>query len=313
MDQLLISFSSKAKGNVLNVKICTVNDIFWYCHVCLMLLPFIIITDSFSAELKVRDALKLSTVVDETSGLASHGNFIYTINDSGNSNSLHKLSREGEILDSILISNAENIDWESLAQDEKYLYIADTGNNLNRRNRFTIYRVPWSELDNLEVEAELIKFSYGDYIPGRVTRHNFDAEAISIRDDEIWLFSKNRGDRNSRLYRFPKEPGTYQPMPSQSFSVNSLVTGADIDPSTGDLLLTSTRRDGFRWKSFIWLAPTSDDGVIWDKRRSAVVSPADQWEAVLWDAQRGEIILSHENNVQGYAGVGKISISNFME
>ena len=69
---------------------------------------------------------------------------LYTINGSGNSNSIHKLSRDGEVLNSIGIRNSENTDWESLAQDEEFLYIADTGNNFNLRNAFIIYRVAWS-------------------------------------------------------------------------------------------------------------------------------------------------------------------------
>ena len=48
----------------------------------------------------------------------------------------------------------------------------------------------WSELNELEAEAELITFSYGDYRPGSMRSHNFDAEAIAIRGEEIWLFSK---------------------------------------------------------------------------------------------------------------------------
>ena len=91
------------------------------------------------------------------------------------------------------------------------------------------------------------------------------------------------------------------------------MTGADINPTTGELVLTSTRRDGFVWESFIWLAPTSDDGVDWDQSRSALISPADQWEAVLWDSQTGEIILSHENNVQGFPGLVRFPLNKFFE
>ena len=140
--------------------------------------------------------------------------------------------------------------------------------------------------------------------------HNFDAEAITIRDDEIWLFSKNRGDGNSKLYRFPKTSGNYQPMPVQSLPVNSLVTGADINPITGDLLLSSTRRQGSKWESFLWMAPTSIHGVEWDENQNAAIFPSDQWEAIIWNEESDGMILTHENNVQGYAGMGKLFISD---
>ena len=51
--------------------------------------------------------------------------------------------------------------------------------------------------------------------------HNFDAEAIAIRGEEICC-SQNRGDE-TKLYRFPKIPGVYKTNPSQSLSVDSLV------------------------------------------------------------------------------------------
>ena len=284
--------------------------VLFYRNVCVLLISTFFMTSSIGAELQIKNISRLSSKIDETSGLASHGNFIYTINDSGNSNLLHKLSRDGNILGSILISNADNTDWESLAQDDDFLYIADTGNNFNLRRTFTIYKISWTQLENFEAEAELITFSYGDYIPGNMRTHNFDAEAITIRGDEIWLFSKNRGDGNSKLYRFPKTSGSYQPMPVQSLPVNSLVTGADINPITGDLLLTSTRRQGSRWESFLWMAPTSIDGVEWDKNQNAAIFPSDQWEAVIWNEESGGMILTHENNVQGYAGMGELSISD---
>ena len=284
--------------------------VLFYQNVCVLLISIFFMTSSIGAELQIKNISRLSSKIDETSGLASHGNFIYTINDSGNSNLLHKLSRDGNILGSILISNADNTDWESLAQDDDFLYIADTGNNFNLRRTFTIYKISWTQLENFEAEAELITFSYGDYIPGNMRTHNFDAEAITIRGDEIWLFSKNRGDGNSKLYRFPKTSGSYQPMPVQSLPVNSLVTGADINPITGDLLLTSTRRQGSRWESFLWMAPTSIDGVEWDKNQKAAIFPSDQWEAVIWNEESGGMILTHENNVQGYAGMGELSIND---
>ena len=297
----------------MNLKKSINNSHSFYRRISLILFLLSVIHKSFSADFDIKETTVLSPLIDETSGLASHGNFFYTINDSGNSNSIHKLSRDGEILNSIGIRNSENTDWESLAQDEEFLYIADTGNNFNLRNTFIIYRVAWSELNELEAEAELITFSYGDYRPGSMRSHNFDAEAIAIRGEEIWLFSKNRGDGNTKLYRFPKIPGVYKTNPSQSLSVDSLVTGADIDPNTGNLLLTSTRLSSSVRENIIWLVPTNDEGVDWSERQSITISPEDQWEAILWDSLSNEVILTHENNVQGYAGLGRFSVGELVQ
>ena len=105
----------------MNLKKPINNSHSFYRHVSQTLFLLFVINKSFSADFSIEEIAELSPLIDETSGLASHGNFLYTINDSGNSNSIHKLSRDGEILDSIGIRNAENTDWESLAQDEEFL------------------------------------------------------------------------------------------------------------------------------------------------------------------------------------------------
>ena len=86
-----------------------------------------------SVEVDVQGVVKWGSEINETSGLASDGAHIWTINDSGNLNRLYRFSPDGNALGSILISNATNVDWESLGHDENFLYIADTGNNLNMR------------------------------------------------------------------------------------------------------------------------------------------------------------------------------------
>ena len=236
--------------------------------------------NGLSAEIDVQGVVRWGDEVNETSGLASDGSHIWTINDSGNPNRLYRFSPDGNSLGSVLISNATNVDWESLGHDENFLYIADTGNNLNLRREFTIYRVALGSLERTSVEAELITISYKDYISGNLRSHNFDAEAIAIRGDEIWLFTKNRGDGNTNLYRFPKVPGTYEIEKTQTLPVDSLVTAADIDPLSGQLVLLSTRRRSLGRETTLWHAPTTQDGVVWAESQSWQILPQDQWEAV---------------------------------
>ena len=230
-----------------------------------------------AAEIDVQGGVKWGGDVDETSGLASDGSYIWTINDSGNPNRLYRFSLDGNALGSVLISNATNVDWESLGHDENFLYVADTGNNLNMRKEFTIYRVALDSLERASVEAELITISYKDYVSGNLRSHNFDAEAIAIRGDEIWLFTKNRGDGNTNLYRFPKVPGIYEIEKSQTLPVDSLVTAADIDPLSGQLVLLSTRRRSLGRETILWHAPTTKDEVVWADSQSWQILPQDQW------------------------------------
>jgi len=255
-------------------------------------------------ELNVAFVTEFPDLLEESSALAIADEVVWTLNDSGNTAVLFALSLQGQILAEIPIGNARNVDWESLAQDDSHFFVADTGNNLNSRDRLVIYRIPKPRLDSENIAAELITIRYAGYESGNLSSHNFDAEALAVRGDELWLFSKNRGNGNSDLYRLPKLPGNYVVEISQSLPVRSLVTAADIHPETSELVLISSRREDFGSQSLIWFAPTTDDGVDWERHRFAHLAPSDQWEAVVW-LDEAEVLLSHESNTRGFAGLGR--------
>jgi len=284
------------------------RSVFLFPYLAIFLFPTILCSSFLHAfDLEVAELMEFDNSLSESSGLASHGRFLWSINDSGNSNEVLKLSQTGGQINSIEITNATNIDWESLAQDEEYLYIGDIGNNFNRRNNFTIYKVAWDLLAKDSAEAEIITFSYADYEKGNLGSHNFDAEGIAVREEEIWLFTKNRGDGNSNLYRFPKLPGHYEPKKTQALAVESLVTAADIDPVTGKLILLSTKRLSTGWVNIFWSALTTDNGVFWNSRQSIKISPSDQWEGVLWERSKRGILMTHEKNTRRSAGLARLT------
>ena len=255
-------------------------------------------------ESNVEFVTEFPDLLEESSALALADEVVWTLNDSGNSAVLFALSLQGQVLAEVSISNARNIDWESLAQDDSHFFVADTGNNLNSRDRLVIYRIPKPRLDSENITAELISIRYAGYESGNMSSHNFDAEALAVRGDELWLFSKNRGNGNSDLYRLPKLPGNYVVEISQSLPMRSLVTAADIHPETSELVLISIRREDFGAQSLIWFAPTTGDGVDWERHRVAHLAPSDQWEAVVW-LDEAEVLLSHESNARGFAGLGR--------
>ncbi len=266
---------------------------------------FFIVLGSLSsttvAQTSTRELQQFPDVLEESSGLAIHNGNLWTINDSGAGPVLHKLDNSGGLLESITLEAASNRDWESLAHDSEYLFVADIGNNTNSRDEFIIYRISWSSLESGSPEVEEIHFRYGDYKSGSRLAHNFDAEGLTVRGDELWLFSKNRGDRNTNLYRFPKLPGSYALMPSQQLPVDSLITAADIHAENNTLLLIGNQ-NRVRW---LWTIPTNDEGVVWEERELLAITPNDQWEAVLWDGDR--VLLSHESNARGYAGLAELT------
>ena len=63
----------------------------------------------------------LSTVINETSGLVYWKKKIWTHNDSGGEPAVYQLNREtGSIERTIIINNAINVDWEDIAQDNRF-------------------------------------------------------------------------------------------------------------------------------------------------------------------------------------------------
>ena len=272
------------------------------CFSLFLLAGFLGCEPEYAPDVFLQPVSALSPELNESSGLALRGDVLWSLNDSGNDPVLYGLSLSGDLIAAVRVLNAYNIDWESLAQDREYLYIADTGNNFNTRDEFIIYRVPIPKLSQKSTTAELIRFRYADHKPGNAYSHNYDAEALAVRKGELWLFTKNRGDGNTNLYRFPKVPGTYNVERSQTLPVNSLVTAADINAESGELAMLSYEGAGFGSGIRIWWAPTSDTGIDWERTYSISIGPADQWEAVAW-VDPEMLLLSHENSRQGFPGL----------
>src|SRR5690554_3373496 len=88
--------------------------------------------------------------ISEASGLAysvKNPGMIWTHNDSGHANVLFLLNAQtGEIMARYTIRGASNIDWEDMeiALDRNtktpYIYVADIGDNSEKRNNYAIYK-----------------------------------------------------------------------------------------------------------------------------------------------------------------------------
>ncbi|MFW1678509.1 hypothetical protein ACFVYJ_12120 [Pontibacter sp. JAM-7] len=237
--------------------------------------------------------------VQETSGLASRNGLHWTVNDSGNSPQMFALNAAGEVVKHVQVAGAKNIDWESLAHDSNSVYIADCGNNLGQRNAFQIYKVAWNALDHAGVAATVaateMNIQLADYQPPQSRQHNFDCEAITVVDEELWLFTKNRGDGQTRLYRLDKHRLQQTVTVAAEYPVGGLITGADYDPVTGQLALLGYSRQRLLGYSFLWLVPVT--GLPdWQQAQRLVLQVYAQWEAVQW-LEDGRLLLSCEKSL----------------
>lgn len=251
--------------------------------------------------------------VDETSGLAWHQGIYWTINDSGGKASVYGFDQQGTRYSKrVAIKKAKNKDWEALAQDDRYLYIADCGNNSAKRKKLALYKVPWQSLSSAGhkegVKAQKLVFRYADFtVPAKRKQHNFDCEALAGVEDELWLFTKNRGDLNSRLYKLSKTNPNQTLSPSQTLPVKGLITGADFNPETQQIALLGYQKASVFGQSFIWIVPVESGLLNWQKARYHTILPYGQWEAVMWESPT-QLLISAENSPLGKQQLARINL-----
>jgi hypothetical protein len=204
------------------------------------ILLIIIISQTISSQ-KIEKDYPLSNIIEETSGLEIVDNLFVTHNDSGGEASLYYLSKKGEIKYKRKISSAKNKDWEDITRDDKYIYIADMGNNFNNRKDLKIYKIPIDK--DSEEKNETIYFNYPEQDSFKINRNTiYDAEGLISVGKNLVIFTKNRAKKITELYLVPKKPGIYDAKKIGKLNVNSIVTGADYNENYKILALTSTKK-----------------------------------------------------------------------
>lgn len=166
---------------------------------------------------RLQTIASLSSDLQEISGIIKGQDDTYlAINDSGNSNEILVLNEKGEIIKRVKVVNAENKDWEAITKDQNgFVYIGDIGNNRNNREDLVIYKIRIEDIyNNEEVFASKIGLIYKDQkaFPPEANQKNYDAEALIVRYDRIYVFTKNRTNPYSGytyLYKIPNRIGKH--------------------------------------------------------------------------------------------------------
>jgi hypothetical protein len=183
--------------------------------------------------------------VAETSGIAvsrAHPGLLWTHNDSGDDAYIYATDLAGTDRGTVRVRGATAVDWEDIAlgtcptSRRTCLYIADTGDNDERRKSVVIYAVPEPEApgagenktESGPAAALHVKYSGGPD----------DVEALYVGPDRaLYLVSKGR-NKVVRLYRVARSAwrngaavtvAPLQELPISPFAaLGRLVTGAAI-------------------------------------------------------------------------------------
>ncbi|NRB82862.1 MAG: T9SS type A sorting domain-containing protein [Winogradskyella sp.] len=190
----------------------------------------------------------LSSTVKESSGLLYLNNTLITHNDSENSNQLYDIdASNGNVLRTVTISNATNIDWEDLTYDDSYIYIGDFGNYQGDRTNLRVYRVAIADyFASTNVTADIINFNYSDqtdFTPNPLAT-NYDAEGLIHYNNNLYVFSKNWMDGNTNIYELPKTVGSHNISIIDTVVAQGLVSGATYNALTNTIVLTGYSFNG---------------------------------------------------------------------
>lgn len=196
---------------------------------------------------KLKKVFNFPDEISESSGIIIKDSLVWTFNDSGNDNSLYAVDMNTGLIVRRLALNASNRDWEDIAQDEDHIYIGDFGNNAGNRTDLCIYILDKSLLkDDVQepVDVQTINFFYEDQTDffGEVNNSPYDCESLFVLRDSLYLFTKNWTENMTNLYRLPTTPGTHEAHLVNTFGSDGLITGADFNPKTGELVICGYRQ-----------------------------------------------------------------------
>lgn len=243
--------------------------------------------------LRPRTRFQQASALEENSGMVLWNGRLWQHVDGGGGPLLYETdTTDGRILRRIRVGGAANRDWEDIAQDPSYIYVGDFGNNADgARKDLAIYRVRKADLavapDSAEVPSQRIGFRYPD-MPDSVAapnRTDHDCEAMVFLDGRLLLFTKQWVSKATVLYRLPAEPGEYTAERLDAFDTDGMVTGADIDPSTGRIFLTGYTQMLSR---FLWILYDFPGGMPFRGRqlRVPLAGPAQTESVACIDSDR---------------------------
>ncbi|WP_375765567.1 hypothetical protein NR798_28095 [Archangium gephyra] len=208
----------------------------------------------------------------ELSGLAAstrHEGVLWAHNDSGNSFRLFALDMSGKVLATVTLTGLEpkdgpRMDLEDIGlgpcasgETRSCLYLADTGDNFERRPQVRIFRFPEPEVADASVAVETLAFTYPD------RPHDAESLLVEAGTGRLAVITKERGSLGEVFALDGLAPGTVAKATHMGTlhapgDVDYRTTSAALHPSGQRLLLRTytrvweVRRPGAsRWEELV--------------------------------------------------------------
>lgn len=167
----------------------------------------------------LKTEFSLPKKLKEVSGIAlsQDQKTIWAIEDAGNKNVVYGLNRQGELVNDVLVENAENNDWEDITKDAAgNIYIGDFGNNENDRQNLSILKLDLkSDSQKSTKVIQTTKFHYEGQteFPPKKSNLLYDCEAFVEKNGSFYLFTKNRSkgfDGTFLVFQIPNKEGDFE-------------------------------------------------------------------------------------------------------
>ncbi len=185
----------------------------------------------------------LPDVLSESSGLLCEADGIVSLNDSGNLPELFWVSYNGEVTNKVTIP-VVNKDWEALAADTQYIYIADVGNNHGKRESVQIYKVAKSDAEH--VFTIDVKYQGNEPQRNMSYAHDYDAEALVMAEGRLLLFSKSWKTKVAHVFEVNTNTSTQTLAPINHIDgLPGVITGADFDSVNKHFVVVGYLSDPF--------------------------------------------------------------------
>lgn len=172
-----------------------------------------------------------SETLQESSGLAYWKKGLFFSHNDDSDSRLYALDTLGRIHLTLELPSV-NRDWEEICSDGAGRYfVGNFGNNLaaDRSLIILIYQPDSKQLDS-------IVYLYEDS-PGSPPHSRYDCEAMIYDRDSLFLFTKDRLERQSLVFALPARPGNQVARLKTKLQVKGMVTGAALSPDKKELVL----------------------------------------------------------------------------
>lgn len=241
----MLYFSSLLKRNIMKPLYT-----FWLFINLMILISCTATTGILELICKLPKGIKESSAVEVT----EKSDLIWTLEDSGNNPELYAIDKKGTLVNTLVITNKNNTDWEDLTSDKQgNLYIGDFGNNKNERKDLAIYKVNVQDLTKTNAEAsQTINFYYPEQkeFPPKKSKRTFDVESFFFYNNNFYLFTKNRSskfDGTTSLYKVPNQSGNHPAELIGSFKTggdfrHNAITSTDMSPDGKKVVLLSSSK-----------------------------------------------------------------------